>query len=111
MAWSRSTIWLLPSRRVLLQSYGLLQRQILRRSPHEERVVPRHELPAILLDVEDGQKLRIHFHADFFALAAVELYFAPADKPFGRLVSCGRKGCVDFCDFGSCPAASTGDGE
>src|SRR5438552_11636282 len=80
----------------LLQIYGFLQRQTLRRPSHHEAVISRKQLPAILFNIEDGEIFWVYFDRDIFAFPSVELDFAPAHQTFRRLSGLCRKGSVHF---------------
>src|SRR6201993_3762995 len=82
--------------RSLLEADALFQRQVLRGAAHHKCVVARDQLPAILVDIEDGKIERIDLHRNVFALAGIQLHLAPAHETFGRLSRRGWQGSVDL---------------
>ena len=92
----------------LVQVYRLLKRKNLGRAAYHEAIFAGYELPAVLIDVVDGEIFLVDVDGDFFAFAGLELDFAPCDEALGRLVGGGWKGSIDFGDFTSATVAASG---
>src|ERR1700679_982443 len=83
----------------LLQTYGGLQWQFVRRATDKYGVIAGDQGPRIPRVIKDRQILGVDLDFDDLLFSSLEFNFAETDEALGGLIGTGRQSCIDFGDL------------